>query len=566
MIFSGHTLQFVKQLSSAICLATLIVANLTAQTVGAPEVVVLNATQKNKLRQTDRLVDQLVRTGQLRLNKIVQDTLIPNRQHERFSQYHKGLKVYGADVTRQTETGLTVSIFGQFYPNIKIETTPSLPLNTIISTVNSGTQWSLSRDDRQELIILKTPTGIFKLAYRLTIGSQIGPSIQFVDAHNGTTVYQYPGIHLNNDGLPCDTCRVGEGLGVKGDTKKISVNTFGGRFQTLDLLRPPKIATYDLKGDWERLLDILNNTELLSAADYGQDADNQWTDGAVVDGHVSAGWTYDYLYERFQRNGLDGRDGPITTIVHPVNRSDLWSVPDHIFSLFFLNAFYCGVCGPDGMVVFGEGLPDGFVLTETGQSIDFFSGGIDIVSHELAHAITDNTSGLIYQNESGALNEAFSDIIGVSVEFFMAETGRHRKENADYILGEDVVKPNGVRSLADPLSLNNPDHYSIRYQGTADYGGVHTNSTIASHAFYLAIEGGTNKTSGVSVSGVGSHNRWQIEQAFYRAFTMLMPSNSTFSVARKTTLQSARDMFGAGHSVERAIGEAWSAVGVRPIK
>ena len=119
MIFSGHTLQFVKQLSSAICLATLIVADLTAQTVGAPEVVVLNATQKNKLRQTDRLVDQLVRTGQLRLNKIVPDTLIPNRQHERFSQYHKGLKVYGADVTRQTETGLTVSIFGQFYPNIK---------------------------------------------------------------------------------------------------------------------------------------------------------------------------------------------------------------------------------------------------------------------------------------------------------------------------------------------------------------------------------------------------------------------------------------------------------------
>ena len=96
-----------------------------------------------------------------------------------------------------------------------------------------------------------------------------------------------------------------------------------------------------------------------------------------------------------------------------------------------------------------------------------------------------------------------------------------------------------------------------------DYGGVHTNSTIASHAFYLAIEGGTNKTSGMFVSGVGSNNRWQIEQVFYRAFTMLMPANSTFSVAREATIQSARDMFGAGHDVERAIGEAWTAVGVR---
>ena len=145
----------------------------------------------------------------------------------------------------------------------------------------------------------------------------------------------------------------------------------------------------------------------------------------------------------------------------------------------------------------------------------------------------------------------------------MADTGRHREETADYLLGEDVVKPDGVRSLSDPLSLNNPDHYSIRYQGNADYGGVHINSTIASHAFYLAIEGGTNKTSGVSVMGVGSHNRWQIEQVFYRAFTMLMPADATFSIARKTTIQSARDMFGTEHTVERAIEEAWTAVGVR---
>ena len=250
-------------------------------------------------------------------------------------------------------------------------------------------------------------------------------------------------------------------------------------------------------------------------------------------------------------------------LLHKNGKFYLFQCNNILLSLFFLNAFYCGVCGPDGMVVFGEGLPEGFVLTETGQTIDFFAGGIDIVSHELAHAITDSTSGLIYQNESGALNEAFSDIIGVSVEFFMADTGRHREEIADYVLGEDVIKPNGVRSLADPLSLNNPDHYSIRYQGGADYGGVHINSTIASHAFYLAIEGGTNKTSGISVVGVGNHNRWQIEQVFYRAFTMLMPADSTFSIARKTTIQSARDMFGAGHTVEHAIDEAWTAVGIR---
>ena len=562
MIFSERTRQFVNKLRGVLLLVLLITAAPAAQIVRIPEVILLNATEENELRRADELVDHLVRTGRLRITSIVKDTLIPTRQHERFSQYHNGLKVYGPEVTRQSESGLTLSIFGQFYSNIEVETTPSLPLDTITSKVDSDIDSPLVDNNSQELVILKDRHGVFQLAYRLRIGSQIGPLIRFVDAHNGTTVRQYPGIHLNNNGLPCDTCRVGEGHGVKGDRKKISVNTLGGRFQTLDLLRPPQIATYDLKGDWERLINILNGTDALNAADFGQDADNHWTDGPIVDGHVSAGWTYDYLYNRFQRNGLDGKDGPIISVVHPVNRSDLYTVPDNIFSLFFVNAFYCGTCGPDGIVVFGEGLPDGFTLTSTGQTIDFFTTGIDIVSHELAHAITDNTSGLIYQNESGALNEAFSDIIGVSVEFFMAETNRHRDEIADYLLGEDVIKPNGVRSLADPLSLNNPDHYSVRYQGAADYGGVHINSTIASHAFYLAIEGGTNRTSGVSVTGVGSHNRSQIEQVFYRAFTMLMPADATFSVARKTTLQSARDMFGAGHAVGRAIGEAWTAVGI----
>ena len=63
--------------------------------------------------------------------------------------------------------------------------------------------------------------------------------------------------------------------------------------------------------------------------------------------------------------------------------------------------------------------------------------------------------------------------------------------------------------------------------------------------------------------GVGSHTRWQIEQVFYRAITMQMPADATFSIARKTTIQSARDMFGTEHTVERAIEQAWTAVGVR---
>ena len=182
-----------------------------------------------------------------------------------------------------------------------------------------------------------------------------------------------------------------------------------------------------------------------------------------------------------------------------------------------------------------------------------------MVAHELSHGVTDYSSGLIYEGESGALNEAFSDIMGTSVEFFIRPT------TGNYLMGEGLVtalNPCLIRSLADPLSFGSPDNYSLLFTGTADNGGVHINSTIASHAFYLAIEGGTNRTSKLAVQGVGSANREQIEKVFYRGFTQLLPSNATFSLARAATIQAARDLYGVGSAPERAVTQAWTAVGV----
>jgi thermolysin len=209
--------------------------------------------------------------------------------------------------------------------------------------------------------------------------------------------------------------------------------------------------------------------------------------------------------------------------------------------------------------VYGVGLPQGFTLG--GQTWNFLSGGLDVVGHELSHGVTEFTSNLIYRNESGALNEAFSDIMGTSIEFFFQPAGSGDLK-ADYLIGEDVVKPGGIRSMENPAAFGDPDHYSKRFLGTADNGGVHINSGIANQAFYLAIEGGTNRTSGQTVQGVGGANREQVEKVFYRAFTQLMPSNSTFSVARAATIQASRDLFGANSNAERAVTQAWTAVGV----
>ena len=348
---------------------------------------------------------------------------------------------------------------------------------------------------------------------------------------------------------------VGRARGVLGDSKKISVVSRAGGFVTSDELRPPSLETFDMRGDYARTIDFLNGVVDLGANDLASDTDNDWSDGATVDAHVYAGWTYDYFFKRFDRRGLDNANVAVVSLVHPVRRIDIFGDLFDLVPEFFLNAFYT-----DGVMVYGVGLPAGVFLT-TGQTVDFFSGALDIVAHELTHGVTEYSSNLVYLNESGALNEAFSDMMAAGAEFMFQRPGTSTME-ADYLIGEDVIRPGGIRSMSDPRAFGDPDHYSVRFTGTEDNGGVHINSGIPNHAFYLAIEGGTNRTSGMTVQGVGGGNREQIERVFYRAFTQLLPASATFSMARAATIQAARDLYAGNAAVERAVTEAWSAVGV----
>ena len=166
-----------------------------------------------------------------------------------------------------------------------------------------------------------------------------------------------------------------------------------------------------------------------------------------------------------------------------------------------------------------------------------------------------STIRIAYQGEPGALNESFSDVMATAVEFYF------QPEKADYLAGEDVFTPGGVRSLQNPQAFGDPDHYSLLYRGPLDNGGVHTNSGIANHAFYLAIEGGRHRL-GATVQGVGAANRAQIERVFYRAFTSFLTPSASFAQARAATIQAARELYGAGGAAETAVTQAWTAVGV----
>ena len=519
--------------------------------------VTISPSSLRDLRDWDDRTQSMLRGGELRVRQTRDDTLLPGRVTERADQYYNGVRVFGGDVARQINKGVLMSVCGVVYTGIDISTAARLSEDEARSLIGQLTGHEQPSTTQPELMVLPLgPDGSpgaapYRLVWRMRAVTSDADIIQyFIDASSGDVVMQYSDRQTQS--------AVGRARGVLGDNKKISVTGTSGRFTANDLLRPPAITTYDMKGDPLRTRIALIARILLSPSDVASDDDNNWTDGTVDDAHVYAGWTYDYYFKRFGRRGLDNNNIRMISLTNPVRREDLFTYIDR-FPQFFLNAFYAG----DGLMVYGVGLPPGFFVDSPigRQTWDFTSGALDIVTHELSHGVTEFTSNLIYQNESGALNEAFSDVMGTSAEFFFQSPGTGPM-HADYLIGEDVIRPGGLRSLDNPSQFGDPDHYSKRYLGSGDNGGVHTNSCIASHAFYLAIEGGTNRTSGLSVQGVGGANREQMEKLFYRAFTQLMPSNATFAVARAVTIQAARDLYGQDSAAERAVTQAWTAVGV----
>ncbi|HEY7188410.1 MAG TPA: M4 family metallopeptidase [Vicinamibacterales bacterium] len=518
--------------------------------------VLIKATTAAELRTWDGYVTARERSGELQVMRSDRDPSLPSRIVERLQQFHEGVPVWGAQVVRDTTNGVPESMFGDVSPSLSISTTPTLSSDEALRLFGAG---AVSVLRRPELTVLRLASGEAKLAYTSVARTDAGIFRIFIDANTGAELLRYSAIETQS--------AVGTGRGLLGDEKKLSVTQQAGGYFADDQLRPPDLTTYDMRANFGRFLNLLDGLVPFVPSDVASDADNNWTDVSAVDAHASIGWTYDYYFKRHGRRGLDNRDRRIATLINAATPQG--AVTTNIPPDFVINAFWCDDCGPGAMgaMFFGNGIPSNFALVATGQNVFQLAGSLDVAAHELTHGVTSSSSNLIYLNESGALNEAFSDMMGTSVEFYFQTPGPGLGQ-ADYLIGEDsfrAARPgsvSGIRSMQNPAMFGDPDHYSRRFLGPEDNGGVHINAGIATHAFYLAIEGGTNRTSGLSVVGVGAANREQIEKVFYRAFVFLLPANATFSTARAATIQAARDLYPANAAVVNAVTQAWTAVGV----
>ncbi len=478
-------------------------------------------------------VEALQRSGRLVPLRKQRDGQIPGRSHERLDQYHLGVRVFGGQLVWQKEGERVLSVTGKLYEGIEVATVPALSPDEAAGKALEGAP-SARVAGPIELVILPLAER-YLLAYHLHLRGPGRVDAVFVDANSGATVLKYDDRRSQSV--------IGRGVGTWSDEKKMSVQASAGTNRAVDELRPFGIQTYDVRFDYFAWLFYdARRDEYLAT-----DSDNEWQDGAVVDAHAYSGYTYDYYFRRHGRFGLDDVGLAAVSYVHILPPGDH---PDAT------NAFF----DPrDISMNYGDG---------DGVTFNFFSSALDVVAHELTHGVTNFTSDLIYLNESGALNEAFSDIMGAAVEWYFEEPG-HGRNRADWILAEDLFYAFGsfIRSMEDPQAARDPDHYSKRCLPpicTEDFdnGGVHINSGIANQAFYLMVQGGTNRTSGVTVHGLGTAQMDRIEAIFYRAFSFYLVPSSTFHDAREATLRAAEELYGAGSAEASTVRAGWDAVGV----
>ncbi len=489
-------------------------------------------------------VDAMLRDGTLVVDRVQADTLLPGRRHERLSQQHAGLPVFGGELVRQLAGTTVVSVFGRTFEAVSLPSAePTITAETAMAIAQAAAgPGAVAEPPRLGILPV---ADAYVLVWRTKVRSAWNVRVYDVNAGTGLVERDVSGIQFQDEAV------VGLGTGVLGDRKKVSAIGSGSSFEAIDLLRPAVAFTLTFAGSVNRFNGFLTTGNVFFS-DVATSTTNNWSDGPVVDAHVYQGWTYDYYFKRFGRRGVDDQDLGIISIVHPLTPAGFYT-PD-VVGQWINNAAYLG----DGFVLYGDG--DGVLFRP-------LSGGFDVVAHELTHGVTEFTSNLEYRDEPGALNEAFSDIMATGAEFMLLKAGAGPQKGPNWVIGEDVTKvsPGFIRSLQAPIQAGYPDHYSLRqYIGTnIDEGGVHVNSTIVSHAFYLAVAGGTNRVSGLSVAGVGVANISRMERIFYRAFTTMLGPTANFSAARAATLQAATDLFGAGSADRAQLLQAWNAVGVQ---
>lgn len=252
-------------------------------------------------------------------------------------------------------------------------------------------------------------------------------------------------------------------------------------------------------------------------------------DDAVNEAYDFSGYTYDFYQQVFKRNSIDGRGMTLISSVH--------------FGRNYNNAFWNGE-----QMVYGDG--DGTIFVR-------FTKSLDVVGHELTHGVVQHTSNLIYQDEPGALNEHFADVMGALIRHWH---NGWTVDQADWYMGGEIMAPSlgvkGLRTFKGEKAYENhpilgtdpqPKHMRDKYTGEDDNGGVHYNSGIPNYAFYMVA---------MALGG----KAWEKAGQIWYETLWRLNSSSGFQEAADMTYEVASKLYSP--TEVNAVKAAWQEVGI----
>lgn len=445
-------------------------------------------------------------------------------------QQFKGVDIYGAEATVHLDA-TRERFTGAFHrPDINTKTTPSISstaaVRRVIEDISNETVYRQLSRKEQDILDYTAPSSSLMLystgedIYRLVWVVIIRPNFieewkYFIDASGGEIIHKF-----NN------TCSDGPVTAQAYDLNNVlqTISTYL-ETGTYYLMNISENMFVEATGEGVIVTLDANNTST-SYLDYSYvtSSNNTWPLKNAVSAHNHATLAYRYLWNTFGRNSVNGLGGNIISFVN-VAEDDGSSME---------NAFWNGKA-----VFYGNG----------GTSFYSLAGALDVAAHELGHGVVSNTANLEYYGQSGAINESYADIFGSMVD------------RDDWRIGEDITRtsysPSGaLRDMADPhnggTSLSQPywqpKSTSEMYIGTQDNGGVHINSSIGNHAYYLYATAVTKEKA---------------EQVFYKALTDYLTMTSKFIDFRIAVIQAATDLYGASSTEVTKAKEAFTAVGIQ---
>lgn len=468
-----------------------------------------------------------------------------NYHHVRVKQTFGGLRVIGAElIVHFNEQDTPYQVNGRYFPDLATDKQPAItPAQATVAAeadLAAGNRTGASMEGKPELVIYAltgTPCLAYELRFKLATH---GYWITWVNAATGSMIGGYSDLKT---------------LDAAASRADVSINGYileneGGTNVTVT-------GSYD--GSYLRYL-LYNNVCVVVNMD---------TTGAYPD---SYGYAYRYTLNWGTSDRTEMSAARNFALIQSYYKTEhIRNSYDNLGTRLWVNVHLTDVIDNafwderNGMVFIGT-------ASETNMA---GLAVLDICAHEYTHALTQYTADLIYQGESGALNESFSDIFATAIEFTYQPDGRHLypyklPATADWLIGEDAMLQNvAMRDMSNPAStktLNNWDRQASRYQGTLwyagsdDNGGVHYNCGVQNFFFYLLSDGGAGVNDGIpyAVQGIGIKNAAKIA---FRTLVNYCTEYTDYKLAYYAWISAAQDL---NPSWKASVQAAWSAVGIKP--